>query len=114
MKLELHLDLQVRIYTPKRLFQQLEAAKEEFIHAFFAIWKEQQILLPKMIEAYAKDTRLSSQGLVDMIQRHLPESLRMAMKRFQQGRANKFIEWMPYNYTFRYLLSRELAFSQIS
>ncbi|EHA8590092.1 hypothetical protein COCNU_scaffold014964G000030 [Cocos nucifera] len=107
-------DPAVRIYTSKRLFQQLEAAKEEFIRASVSIWKEQKILLPKMIDAYAKDARLSSQFLADMIQRHLPESLRMAIQRCQQGRANKFIEWIPYNYTFRYLLSRELAFPQIN
>ncbi|XP_008797011.2 uncharacterized protein LOC103712304 isoform X2 [Phoenix dactylifera] len=107
-----HSDPAVRIYTSKRLFQQLESAKEEFIRTSVAIWKEQKILLPRMIDAYAKDTRLSLQDLADMIQRYLPESLRMAMRRCQRGRANK-IEWMPYNYTFRYLLSRELAFPQI-
>ncbi|XP_008808904.2 uncharacterized protein LOC103720790 isoform X1 [Phoenix dactylifera] len=109
-----HSDPAVRIYTSKRLFQQLEAAKEEFIRASVAIWKEQKILLPKVIDAYAKDTRLSSQGLVDMIQCYLPETLRMAMQRCLQGRANKVIEWIPYNFTFRYLLSRELAFPQIN
>ncbi|XP_073115817.1 uncharacterized protein [Elaeis guineensis] len=107
-------DPAVRIYTSKRLSQQMEAAKEEFIRASVAICKEQKILLPKMIDAYAKDTKLSSQSLVDVIQRHLPESLRMAMQRCQQGRANKFIEWIPYNHTFRYLLSRELVFPQIN
>ncbi|XP_072986212.1 uncharacterized protein [Typha latifolia] len=109
-----HSDPAVRVYTPKRLFQQLEAAKEEFIRASVGIWKEQKILLPKVIDSYAKDIKLTSQGLVDMVQRYLPETLRMAMQRCQQGRSNRIIEWVPYNLSFRYLLSRELAFPHIN
>ena len=106
--------LQVRVYTPKRLFHQLEAAKEEFIRATVGIWKEQKILLPKLVEAYAKDVKLSSQGLVDMVQRYLPESLRMAMQKCQQSRSSKIIEWVPHNLNFRYLLSRDLAFPHLN
>lgn len=111
-----HSDPAVRVYTPKRLFQQLEAAKEEFIRATVGVWREQKILLPKLVEAYAKDVKLSSQGLVDMVQRYLPESLRMAMQRCQQqgGRSSKIIEWVPYNLNFRYLIARDLAFPHLS
>uniref|UniRef100_A0A453LWR3 DUF547 domain-containing protein n=1 Tax=Aegilops tauschii subsp. strangulata TaxID=200361 RepID=A0A453LWR3_AEGTS len=112
-----HSDPAVRVYTPKRLFQQLEAAKEEFIRATVGVWREQKILLPKLVEAYAKDVKLSSQGLVDMVQRYLPESLRTAMQRCQQqggGRSSKIIEWVPYNLNFRYLIARDLAFPHLS
>uniref|UniRef100_A0A0E0KJH2 DUF547 domain-containing protein n=1 Tax=Oryza punctata TaxID=4537 RepID=A0A0E0KJH2_ORYPU len=109
-----HSDPAVRVYTPKRLFHQLEAAKEEFIRATVGIWKEQKILLPKLVEAYAKDVKLSSQGLVDMVQRYLPESLRMAMQKCQQSRSSKIIEWVPHNLNFRYLLSRDLAFPHLN
>ncbi|VAI22373.1 unnamed protein product [Triticum turgidum subsp. durum] len=111
-----HSDPAVRVYTPKRLFQQLEAAKGEFIRATVGVWREQKILLPKLVEAYAKDVKLSSQGLVDMVQRYLPESLRMAMQRCQQqgSRSSKIIEWVPYNLNFRYLIARDLAFPHLS
>nr|CAD1819517.1 unnamed protein product [Ananas comosus var. bracteatus] len=109
-----HSDPAVRVYTCRRLFQQLEAAKEEFIRATVGIWKEQKILLPKMIDSYSKDVKLSSQGLFDMVQRYLPETLRMAMQRCQPKRSNKIIEWVPYNLAFRYLLSRDLAFPHIN
>ncbi|KQK13004.1 uncharacterized protein LOC100839346 isoform X2 [Brachypodium distachyon] len=111
-----HSDPAVRVYTPKRLFHQLEAAKEEFIRATVGVWREQKILLPKLVEAYAKDVKLSSQGLVDMVQRYLPESLRMAMHKCQQqgGRSSKIIEWVPYNLNFRYLLARDLAFPHLN
>ncbi|KAG8098325.1 hypothetical protein GUJ93_ZPchr0013g37211 [Zizania palustris] len=109
-----HSDPAVRVYTPKRLFHQLEAAKEEFIRATVGIWKEQKILLPKLVEVYAKDVKLSSQGLVDMVQRYLPETLRMAMQKCQQSRSSKVIEWVPHNLNFRYLLSRDLAFPHLN
>ncbi|KAL6636856.1 hypothetical protein ACP70R_024428 [Stipagrostis hirtigluma subsp. patula] len=115
-----HSDPAVRVYTPKRLFHQLEAAKEEFIRATAGVWKEQKLLLPKLVEAYAKDVKLSPQGLVDMVQRYLPESMRMAVQRCQQqggggGRsASKVVEWMPYNPSFRYLLARDLAFPHLN
>ncbi|KAF8757493.1 hypothetical protein HU200_010838 [Digitaria exilis] len=62
-----HSDPAVRVYTPKRLFHQLEAA-ERGVHsgATAGVWKEQKLLLPKLVEAYAKDVKLSPQGLVDM------------------------------------------------
>ncbi|KAJ1293432.1 hypothetical protein BS78_01G067800 [Paspalum vaginatum] len=111
-----HSDPAVRVYTPKRLFHQLEAAKEEFVRATAGVWKEQKLLLPKLVEAYAKDVKLSPQGLVDMVQRYLPESMRMAVQRCQQqgGRSSgKVVEWVPYNPGFRYLLARELAFPHL-
>ncbi|XP_039828398.1 uncharacterized protein LOC120689967 isoform X5 [Panicum virgatum] len=111
-----HSDPAVRVYTPKRLFHQLEAAKEEFIRATAGVWREQKLLLPKLVEAYAKDVKLSPQGLVDMVQRYLPESMRMAVQRCQQGgrSSSKVVEWVPYNPAFRYLLARDLAFPHLS
>ncbi|CAN6315111.1 unnamed protein product [Urochloa humidicola] len=111
-----HSDPAVRVYTPKRLFHQLEAAKEEFIRATAGVWREQKLLLPKLVEAYAKDVKLSPQGLVDMVQRYLPESMRMAVQRCQQGgrSSSKAVEWVPYNPSFRYLLARDLAFPHLS
>ncbi|XP_078180310.1 electron transporter, putative (Protein of unknown function, DUF547) isoform X1 [Carex rostrata] len=109
-----HSDPAVRVYTPRRLCQQLEAAKEEFMRATVGIWKEQKILLPKVVESYAKDIKLTSQGLVELVQRYLPETLRMAMQRCQQGKSSKIIEWVPYNLSFRYLLARDVAFPHLN
>jgi hypothetical protein len=105
---------QVKVYTPKRLFHQLEAAKEEFVRATAGVWKEQKLLLPKLLEAYAKDVKLSPQGLVDMVQRYLPESMRMAVQRCSGRSASKVVEWVPYVPSFRYLLARDLAFPHLS
>lgn len=107
-------DPAVRIYTPKRIFEQLETAKEEYIRATIGIQKEQKILLPKIVDSYAKDIGLNSLQLLSMIRQCLPETLRRALRRCQQGRSHKIIEWMPRNFSFRYLLSKELAITQIN
>ncbi|KAK1323082.1 hypothetical protein QJS10_CPA02g00101 [Acorus calamus] len=80
-----HSDPAVRIYTAKRVLQELEAAKQDYIRATVGIRKEQKILLPKIIESFAKDSNLSLEGVVDMIQPYLPETRRKAMQSVSRG-----------------------------
>uniref|UniRef100_A0A0A9CMJ7 DUF547 domain-containing protein n=1 Tax=Arundo donax TaxID=35708 RepID=A0A0A9CMJ7_ARUDO len=113
-----HSDPAVRVYTPKRLSQQLEAAREEYIRATVGVWKEHRVLLPKLVEAYARDAKLSLERLVDAVQRCLPESLRTAVQRCRRGSGGrlsaKVVEWVPHRQSFRYLLARDLAFPHLS
>ncbi|PRQ47745.1 putative ternary complex factor MIP1, leucine-zipper [Rosa chinensis] len=106
-----HSDPAVRVYTPKRLSQELEAAKEEYVRATFGVRKDHKILLPKIVESFAKSSDLCPGGVLEMIQRSLPESLRKSVKKCQQaGKSRKsIIEWIPHNFTFRYLISKELV-----
>lgn len=103
-----HSDPAVRVYTPKRVFQELDAAKEEYIRATFGVSKNNKILLPKIIESFVKDSGLCLAGVIDMIQLSLPESLKKSVKKCQLGKSRKSIEWVPHNFTFRYLISKEL------
>ncbi|KAE8693296.1 putative set domain protein [Hibiscus syriacus] len=91
----------IRAYTPKRAFQELETAKEEYIRATFGVRKDQKILLPKIVESFAKDSRLCPAGVTKMIQHSLPESLRRSFKKCQLGKPRKSIAWIPHNFTFR-------------
>ncbi|RRT79248.1 hypothetical protein B296_00016042 [Ensete ventricosum] len=100
--------LQVRVYSPKRLSQLLETAKMEYIHATVTIRRGQKILLPKIVDSFAKDSKFSDRELVDMIECCVPESLRL-MADGCHSSSRKMIEWVPHNFTFRYLLSRELG-----
>ncbi|KAM7474961.1 hypothetical protein LguiB_022204 [Lonicera macranthoides] len=102
-------DPPVRIYTPKSVFQELEMAKEEYIQTTSRIRNNHKILLPKIIESYAKESDLCSVGLYEMILHSMPDSLRKRFQQPQQGKFSKKIEWVPHNFNFRYLLSRELA-----
>lgn len=100
---------QVRVYTPKRVLQELETAKEEYIRATFGVRKDKKVVLPKIIESFAKESRLCSAGMMEMIQKALPESLRKSVTKCQNGKSRKNVEWMPHNFTFRYLISREIV-----
>ncbi|KAK6128797.1 hypothetical protein DH2020_037433 [Rehmannia glutinosa] len=93
--------LKVRIYTPKMVFQELEAAKNDYIRATFGIQKDHKILLPKIVEYFLKDSGLCAAEIIEMIQQPLPDSLRKSFKKLQLGTSHKNIEWAPHNFTFR-------------
>ncbi|CAA6657722.1 unnamed protein product [Spirodela intermedia] len=84
-----HSDPAVRVYSPKRLLPELEKARR------------QKILLPKVVEAFAKDAGLSPAGLLSMIQRYSRRRYRWPCGVGSHGLA------------FRYLLSRDLANSDL-
>ncbi|KAL2333657.1 hypothetical protein Fmac_014870 [Flemingia macrophylla] len=104
-----HSDPAVRVYTPKRVLQELEVAKEEYIRATFGVRKDQKVLLPKLVESFTKDSGLCPSGTVEMVQQSLPESLRKSVKKFDFSKSKKSIEWIPHNFTFRYLIPKELV-----
>ncbi|KAG5621467.1 hypothetical protein H5410_006685, partial [Solanum commersonii] len=103
-----HSDPAVRVYTPNRVFQELEAAKEEYIRATFGLKKDQKVVLPKVVESFAKDSGLLPAGVLEMIQQSLPESLTRSIKMIQQKNSHKNIEYVPHNFSFRYLIMKEL------
>lgn len=100
---------QVRVYTPKGVFQELEVAKQEYIRATFGVLKDQKILLPKLVESFTKESGLCPAGVMEMIQQSLPESLRKSVKKCHLAKSRKSIEWIPHNFTFRYLIPKELV-----
>ncbi|GMI86428.1 hypothetical protein like AT5G66600 [Hibiscus trionum] len=103
-----HSDPAIRAYTPKRVFQELETAKEEYIRATFGVRKDQKIVLPKIVESFVKDSSLCPAGVIEMIQHSLPESLGRSIRKCRLGKARKNIAWIPHNFSFRYLISKEL------
>ncbi|XP_054823273.1 uncharacterized protein LOC129321517 isoform X1 [Prosopis cineraria] len=104
-----HSDPAVRVFTPKRVFQELEIAKDEYIRATFGVRKDRKILLPKLVDTFAKESGLCSAGVMEMIQQSLPESLRKSIKKCQLAKSRKSVEWIPHNFAFRYLISKELV-----
>ncbi|KMT08532.1 hypothetical protein BVRB_6g138140 isoform A [Beta vulgaris subsp. vulgaris] len=104
-----HSDPALRVYTPKRVSQELEGAKDEYIRATFGVRKDQKVVLPKVVESYSKDSGLCSASVIEMIQQSLPDSMRKSLKKCQAAKSRKIIEWMPHNFTFRYLISKELV-----
>ncbi|CAM8902226.1 unnamed protein product [Rhodiola kirilowii] len=106
-----HSDPGVRVYTPTKIFQELETAKDEYIRANYGILKTQKLSLPKLVESFSKDSNLSKEYLPTTIQQSLPESLPKSIKK-SLAISNKYlkqIEWIPHNFSFRYLISKELV-----
>ncbi|KAF3786596.1 hypothetical protein EJ110_NYTH25174, partial [Nymphaea thermarum] len=102
-------DPAVRMYTPKRVFQELEAAKQEYIQASIGIRNEEKILLPRILENFARDSCLSTEGLLAVIQNCLPEIQRRIVRRCLQSKLRRCVEWIPHNFAHRYLLAKELT-----
>ena len=97
------------MYTSKRVFEELETAKEEYLQSTFILHKEQKILLPQIVESFAKDSGLCPVGLAEMIEHFMPDSTRKRIQQCQHKKNWKGIEWIPHNFTFQYLLSKEVA-----
>ncbi|KAK4401582.1 hypothetical protein Sango_0898900 [Sesamum angolense] len=100
---------QVRSYTPKKVFQELEMAKEEYIQMNIKLHKEQRLLVPKNVEYFIKETGLSPSGVAEMLEHSMPDSMKKNFHQPQQGKFWKKFEWIPHNFTFRFLLSNELV-----
>ncbi|CAH8332717.1 unnamed protein product [Eruca vesicaria subsp. sativa] len=105
-----HSDPPVRVYTPKRIKQELETSKDDYIRMNLRL-RNQKVQLPKLVETFAKESGLCPAGLTEMVNQSIPESSRKCLKRCQSGgsKSRKAIDWIPHSFTFRYLILREAA-----
>ncbi|CAL0304217.1 unnamed protein product [Lupinus luteus] len=104
-----HSDPAVRLYTSKRVFEELELAKEQYIKSTITITKEHKLVLPKIVDSFAKKSGLEAPGLMEIIKPYLADSQRKSIQDFQSKTRWKGIELDPHNFTFHYLISKELA-----
>ncbi|KAE9456791.1 hypothetical protein C3L33_11309, partial [Rhododendron williamsianum] len=107
-------DPAVRVYKAKSVFQDLKLAKEEFVQASIYIHKETKILLPKILDYFAKDMSLDVPGLLKVVNDCLSEVQQKAIIKCIKGRVDKYVHWLPQRSTFRYLIHRELVEGIIS
>lgn len=91
------------------MFQELEVAKEDYIQSNLSVSKEQKILLPKIMEYFARDSDVCSAGLLQMVEQLMPVSVRKDLQSSFNRKNKKSFEWISHNFAFRYLFSRELA-----
>ncbi|CAN6204886.1 unnamed protein product [Urochloa humidicola] len=104
-------DPPVRLYTAKKIHEQLEAARAEFIQGGVAV-RKQALLLPKVLHYYARDAALELRHLVELVCETMSEAQREAAQQLQQGlkrRPDRCVEWLPYKSSFRYVVHRDLA-----
>ncbi|RLM87744.1 hypothetical protein C2845_PM04G20050 [Panicum miliaceum] len=98
-------DPPVRLYTAKKIHQQLEAARTEFIQGSVVV-RKQALLLPKVLHYYARDAALELRHLVELVCESMSDAQREHCPR---RRADRCVEWMPYKSSFRYVVHRDLA-----
>ncbi|XP_066394591.1 uncharacterized protein [Miscanthus floridulus] len=102
-------DPPVRLYTAKKIHQQLEAARTEFIQGGVVV-RKQAMLLPKVLHYYARDAALELRHLVELVCESMSDAQQKQLQ--QHGirrRVDKCVEWMPYKSSFRYVVHRDLA-----
>ncbi|KAI4381676.1 hypothetical protein MLD38_007731 [Melastoma candidum] len=106
-----HSDPAVRVYTPRYISHELRTAKEEYIRATFGVRNDKKILLPKVVESFAKDSGMCPADIIEMVRKCLPDTVRKSLSKWPAGKStsHKSIEWMPYNFNFRYLITKELS-----
>nr|XP_009788075.1 PREDICTED: uncharacterized protein LOC104235935 isoform X2 [Nicotiana sylvestris] len=108
-------DPAIRVYTAKNVFQDLKAAKEEFIRGTVCINKDTRIYLPKIIYYFAKDMSLSMDGLLETVMGSLPETQRKLVRScMKSSTPDKFIYWLPQSWTFRYLIQKQVIQGRLS
>lgn len=97
----------VRVYTASEVESELEVAKREYLQAAVGISSE-KFAIPKLLDWYLLDFAKDFESLLDWICLQLPCELgKKAIKCLERGKnepLSQFIQVMPYEFSFRYLL----------
>ncbi|MCO5548752.1 hypothetical protein L7F22_002213 [Adiantum nelumboides] len=98
----------LRIYTPSGVEHELEMAKAEYLQAAVGVTST-RICIPKVLDWYLRDFAKDAESLVDWISLQLPTALGRSMQKCLANRQGKemaeFVQVMPYDFSFRYLMA---------
>ncbi|KAI3972551.1 hypothetical protein MKX01_019209 [Papaver californicum] len=100
----------VRVYTASQVENDLETAKKDYLQAAVGISKFHKLAIPKLLDWYLLDFAKDLESLLDWICLQLPTELRKealnCIERRRKEPVSQFVEVMPYEFNFRYLLQR--------
>ena len=106
------------MYTANNIHKELEAARKEFLQASIGFQSDKKVLLPKILEWYLKEASISSSTLLQWVSQYVDERDKETMLKCARLKPHKStshcIEWMPYNFNFRYIFDRNLAIGSTS
>lgn len=99
----------VRIFTASGVENELEVAKKEYLQAAVGISTAKKVVaIPKLLDWYMLDFAKDLESLVDWICLQLPSEVgKEAISCLERGNnepLSQFLEIMPYEFSFRYLL----------
>lgn len=84
---------------------ELECVREEYVRSNLGVFKDNKILLPKLVELYAKDTGLCNVGVLDMIGNFLTCEARDRIQQCRNRKHGRFsIDWVAHDFRFGLLL----------
>ncbi|XP_012450165.1 uncharacterized protein LOC105773079 isoform X1 [Gossypium raimondii] len=97
----------VRVYTSSQVENELEVAKREYLQAAVGI-SSTKFAIPKLLDWYLLDFAKDLDSLLDWICLQLPNELgKEAIKYLERAQGEslvKFVQIIPYEFNFRYLL----------
>lgn len=101
--------MKVRIYTASQVENELEMAKKEYLQAAIGISTTKRVVaIPKLLDWYMLDFAKDLDSFVDWICLQLPSELGKeainCLERDRNEPLSQFLEIMPYEFNFRYLL----------
>lgn len=95
------------MYTASQVENELEVAKREYLQAAVGI-STTKFAIPKLLDWYLPDFAKDLDSLLDWICLQLPSELaKEAIKCLERGKKeplSPFLQVMPYEFSFRYLL----------
>ncbi|XP_024370389.1 uncharacterized protein [Physcomitrium patens] len=106
-------DPAIRVYTATNVKSELESAKLDFLQASIRIRGESKVLLPRILEWYARELMMSPSTLLQLVANNVPGQLQAQIQQCIQAKPHKSaahcLEWIPHSFGFRYIFVRELA-----
>ncbi|XP_027355151.1 uncharacterized protein LOC113865026 isoform X2 [Abrus precatorius] len=97
----------VRVYTASQVENELEMAKREYLQAAVGI-STSKFVIPKLLDWYLLDFAKDLESLLDWICLQLPSDVGKEAIKFLEKRKteplSQFVQIMPYEFNFRYLL----------
>ncbi|KZV45346.1 hypothetical protein F511_04084 [Dorcoceras hygrometricum] len=106
-------DPMLNVYSAPNIKVELEAAKREFLQGNIVVEKSKKILLPKLVEKYAKEVSVPVDEILPWITENVDKKLSDSIQKCCDSRPNKRasqkIKWLPYNSRFRYVFSKGLT-----
>lgn len=103
--------LQLRVYTPNEVVNELGKAKVEYLEASVGVTSKRKIIVPKLLQWHMRDFADDMESLLEWIYSQLPRSgsLKRLMMECLNGETRstrtKMVEIQPYEFEFRYLLA---------
>lgn len=106
-------DPAIRVYSARNVRSELELAKLDFLQASVRIRGESKVLLPRILEWYARELAINPSTLLELVCQNVPAQLQARIRRCIQLKPHKSsahcLEWIPYSFGFRYIFVRELV-----